>query len=64
MLQRVSFSTVKVRPTDRKIKKSVCAAQQMAVSMKRQASIDSKQTMTRVADAISFLKSTLCHKAN
>ena len=63
MIRPVSLSRVKVRPTDRKIKKSVNGAQHVALKLKNNASIDTKQMATKLYEGVSFIKNAVCHKS-
>ena len=64
MIPRISVSTVRVKPTDRKIKKSVCAAQKSAVAMKNKTPIESRGSITELANVLSYVKNTLVKRGN
>ena len=56
MLIRVSLATVKARPTNRKIKKSVCSAQRTVNLLKKDSSATVKPIMTGISDTLGFIK--------
>ena len=64
MIRPVTLSTVKVRPTDRKIQKSVAAAQRCAENVKREAPMDSKAMISGIIDVIKFVRTNITHKPN